>query len=104
MTKKKCSIEAENPALRKAAVSGSFYRTKLISLCDVMWLKEKELYDLKDKIIRSVCCIPNIEGYEFFSLHNDGSFNRSVVKKNEKGLHYVDDFKKIIGWFPINCL
>src|SRR5690606_16133512 len=44
--------KAQNPALIKTAVMGSFYRGKLISLCGVMWLKEKGLYDLKDKIIR----------------------------------------------------
>mgnify|MGYP006321484513 CR=1 FL=1 len=82
---------------------GQFYRRKLISLCGVMWLKDKGLNDLKDKIVRSVSCIPNIEGYEFYSLHKDGSFNRNVVKKNENGLHYIDDFKNVIGWFPINC-
>lgn len=97
------SKEVTTTASCQTAVMGSFYRRKLISLCGVMWLKERGLYALKDKIIRSVSCIPNIEGYEFLALHKDGSFNRSVVKKNEKGLHYIDDFKKVIGWFPLNC-
>lgn len=77
---------------------GQFYRRKLISLCGVMWLKANNLYDLKDNIIKSKADIPNVEGFKFIGIQNDGSFVDCVVKKDNKGLHYIDNFKNIIGW------
>ena len=77
---------------------GQFYRRKLISLCGVMWLKANNLYHLKDNIIKSKADIPNVEGFEFTGVQNDGRCVDCVVKKDGKGLHYIDNFKNIIGW------
>ena len=77
---------------------GQFYRRKLISLCGTMWLKVNNLYHLKDNIIKSKAEIPNVEGFEFIGVLNDGSCVDCVVRKDDKGLHYIDNFKNIIGW------
>ena len=94
---------AETPHLHKTDVMGSFHRRTLISLCGVMWLKANNLYDLKDKIIKSKADIPNVEGFEFTGVQNDGSCVDCVVKKDGNGLHYIDNFKNIIGWVSKNC-
>lgn len=82
----------------KLLVMGSFHRRTLISLCGTMWLKANNLYDLKHKIIKSKAVIPNIEGFKFIAVHKDGSLLHGVVKKDEAGLHYIDNYKNVIGW------
>lgn len=77
---------------------GQFYRRKLISLCGAMWLKDNNLYHLKDNIIKNKADIPNVEGFKFIGIQNDGSCTECVVKKDENELHYIDNFKNIIGW------
>jgi hypothetical protein len=42
--------------------------------------------------------LPNIEGYEFIAILIGDSEIDSIVKKNENGSFYVDNFKDIIGW------
>lgn len=84
--------------LHKADVMGSFHRRTLISLFGVMWLKANNLYDLKDKIIKSKDDIPNIEGFEFIAIYKDGHLLQCAVNKDEVGRHYIDNYKNVIGW------
>ena len=93
------SNKATNPKSCQDNIIYSPHRKKLIYLCGTLWLKANNLYDLKDKIINSKEYLPNIEGFKFISLHKDGSLTECIVKKDEKGMHYIDNYEDIIGWF-----
>jgi len=49
--------------------------------------------------------IPNIDGYEFIGVTNDGKKSCRVARDNETGLHYVEGEAKycdLIGWYNAN--
>lgn len=42
--------------------------------------------------------IPNSEGYKILAHFLDGTSQVVEVKKNEKGMHYLEDWSKIENW------
>lgn len=52
--------------------------------------------------MKQLALLPNKEGFEFIALLNDGSRVKSVVVKDDNGLHHFAEFNKTIGWFPLN--
>lgn len=82
---------------------GQFYRRTLMSLCGGMWLIANNLHDLKDKIIKRKSELPNVNGFEFVAIYKDGRLLKSVVKKNQSGLHFIDNYEDVVGWVSLNC-
>lgn len=42
--------------------------------------------------------LPNDKGFEFIAVYKDGTEKLQVVKKNDNGTHYIDDYNQIKGW------
>lgn len=42
--------------------------------------------------------LPNTEGLQFIAIYDDGTEKLQVVKKNENGTHYIDNFNRIKNW------
>lgn len=45
--------------------------------------------------------LPNIEGYEFIAILEDGSKIKTKVKKRDNGLHYFDEYSITTKWEKI---
>jgi len=58
-----------------------------------------ELLQMK-KEYRNLADLPNTEGFCFTGILDNGDRVDKIVRKNDKGLHYVDDFKSLMGWLP----
>ena len=76
----------------------SNYRRKFISLCGYKWLKINRIDDLK---INNKELLPNTNGYRFIALYKCGKICYAEVKLDTNGLHFVEDYKNIIGWISI---
>ena len=49
-----------------------------------------------------ISILPNQEGYEFIAILKDGSQVQTIVKKDEKGMHYFDEYPNSKGWLSID--
>lgn len=50
--------------------------------------------------------LPNTEGFEFYALISDpvngDNMQKRKVQRNDKGLHFVEDYKSIKAWLPLS--
>ena len=53
------------------------------------------------KHIQNLSLLPNIEGYKFIAVMKNGNLRWSTVQKDEKGLHRVNGFNEMIGWYEL---
>ena len=55
--------------------------------------------------IRQKRDLPNRQGYKFIAIYENGNRIEQSIMKDSKGLHYIENYKEIIGWisYPYHC-
>ena len=51
--------------------------------------------------IRPTRDLPNLRGFKFLALDNEGTLAVKTVGVHTDGVFYVDGFETITGWLPI---
>ncbi len=50
--------------------------------------------------LRKTIDLPNRVGFKLIAIYQDGKEVVQEVKKDENGLHYIDNYNDVIGWLP----